>query len=171
MSKPLWYSRAVEAARLISLLPLEPGATVVDLGCGQQTLRSLLAREVIYKPVDRIRYSDDTMVVDLNGPGPDGQYDVAVMLGLLEYLQEPLGRFDWIAGHARYAVFSYVDESHKKNRSRRSWQGCRDFDTVENYIKDLGGAFLHKSSMTVEQRSTRMYSLDFSDPLSHRRTR
>jgi polysaccharide pyruvyl transferase WcaK-like protein len=154
-----WTERAVEAVWLMRELPLKDGDRLVDLGCGKQTLRSLIPPELSYVPVDIRRRSDDTLVMDLNLPVPDGHFEVAAMLGLLEYLRDPLARIDWCAEHADYCVFSYADCSDEQRNRRQHWIGCVGFEAVERRIAALGGRILR---CAPQDGGLRLYSVEFN---------
>jgi len=157
-----WPERAIEAAWLIMSLPLNQGDKVVDLGCGKQTLRCLLPAELVYVPVDNQRRSDDTLVMDLNEPVPDESFDVAVMLGLLEYLDDPLQRFNWCAEHSKFCVFSYADCSDDQRNRSHHWKGCVSFEALEQHIRDVGGRILQRVEW---KEGTRLYAVQFTaDP-------
>ena len=99
-----WDTRAARAAALI-----EPGKTVLDLGCGRMALRSLLPQGCRYIPADLTKWSDDVIVVDLNRQEfPGGSYDYVVMLGVLEYLQSPPGVLREARRHASKLIVSFA---------------------------------------------------------------
>lgn len=156
-----WPDRAVEAAWLVMSLPLNQGDKIVDLGCGKQTLRCLLPAELVYVPVDNQSRSDDTLVMDLNEPVPDGSFDVAVMLGLLEYLDDPLQRLNWCAEHARFCVLSYADCNDEQRNRSHHWKGCVSFDALEQRIGELGGRILQRIEW---KEGTRLYAVQFRFP-------
>ncbi len=83
--RPGAEARARAAAVLIT-----PGASVLDVGAGTMALARVLAPDCRYQPADLVGFSQDTQIVDLNDGGfPEGAYDVAVFLDVLEFLHDP----------------------------------------------------------------------------------
>ena len=75
---------AAERALLASPL-IEPGSMVLDVGAGAMALREVLPAGCRYVPADLLPFDSATRVVDLNNGGfPEGSYDVAVMLDVVE---------------------------------------------------------------------------------------
>jgi tRNA (cmo5U34)-methyltransferase len=66
---------------------------VLDLGCGDMKLGQLLKAEgVAYAPADVIARSPECLVVDLNADEvPSVDVECAVMIGVLEFLEDPIG--------------------------------------------------------------------------------
>jgi hypothetical protein len=156
-----WPERAGLAAKLIAALPLQPGDTLLDLGCGQQTIRKLAPPRLRYVPVDRLSRTEDTLVLDLDSDFPRGHFAVAVMLGLLEYLQEPLAFLSRVAGRARFSVFSVCDFSDKARWDRHGWVQPIPFDLLEDHLHGDGGRILE---VVRWKKGTRLYAVAFPDP-------
>lgn len=77
--------RAAAAARFVA-----SAARVLDLGSGTMALRDALGGGVDYTPADLLPWDPTTRVVDLNqGQFPDGDYDAAVLLEVIEFLHDP----------------------------------------------------------------------------------
>ena len=84
-----WTERAVFAA---SLIP--PQSTVLELGSGMGHLQKRLDHPRIYVPVDKEKWTPDTLTCDFNERLPNlGRFDFVVALGLVEYLNDPLSFF------------------------------------------------------------------------------
>ncbi len=80
-----WDARARVVAALIA-----PPAAVLDLGCGAMALERELAPGITYIPADLVARDHRTHVFDANaGSFPNVDADVAVALGVLEYLNHP----------------------------------------------------------------------------------
>ena len=77
--------RAVLAAAHITA-----GSHVLDLRAGTMALRACLPDGCRYQAADLLPFTPETMVVDLNQDQfPDGHWDVAVMLDVIEFLHDP----------------------------------------------------------------------------------
>ena len=66
---------------------------VLDLGCGDMKLGQLLRAEgVTYVPADVVARSPECLVVDLNADDvPSVDVECAVMVGVVEFLEDPIG--------------------------------------------------------------------------------
>ena len=94
-----WESRSAFAAALCA-----DSSVVCDIGCGKQTLRTLLADTARYLPADLTQWTPDTAVCDLNANVFPDDYlraaDTTTLLGVIEYLDdfprvlEVLGGYD-----------------------------------------------------------------------------
>jgi hypothetical protein len=84
---PNWDGRNETIARLIPA-----GSSVIDLGCGPQTLRRHLDPSCKYQPCDVIQSTPDVIFCDFNsGIYPDAKesYDYVVCSGVFEYIRNP----------------------------------------------------------------------------------
>jgi hypothetical protein len=83
-------------------------ARVIDLGCGAMTLERALDARIEYVPADIVARDARTHVFDINvGDLPDVCADVAVALGLLEYVHDPQRFFDRASIRWSRLVISY----------------------------------------------------------------
>jgi hypothetical protein len=85
--RPHWDDRNENIAQLIP-----PGSSVIDLGCGPQTLRRHLYPNCKYQPCDVIKSTPDVIFCDFNaGIYPDVKetYDYVVCSGVFEYIRKP----------------------------------------------------------------------------------
>src|SRR5690348_10597317 len=85
---PIWALRAQFVADL-----LPQGLCITDVGCGVMDLeRAAQPRE--YRPIDRFRWDQRTRLIDLDrDPLPVEwlkESDLATLLGVLEYLADPI---------------------------------------------------------------------------------
>jgi hypothetical protein len=119
--KPRWDERNQLIA---SYIP--PGSTVVDLGCGAQTLRDHLPEGCRYLPVDLVP-APGVVVCDFNAgefPELGERADLAVCSGVLEYLAAPLEFLARLPELARRVLLSYADlgdDETQATRERRGW--------------------------------------------------
>jgi hypothetical protein len=92
-----WPSRAQLACRYI-----RPGSSVIDLGAGAEGLRRFLPRGCDYTPADLPDF-------DMNaGLWPDGRWDVAVMLGVIERSTDPADTLRHVRAIAPRAIVTYA---------------------------------------------------------------
>ena len=97
-----------ERNRVIAAL-IEPGSSVVDVGAGNMTLRDL-APVAVYVPVDCVASCPETVIADFNEgviPHLVGQFDYAVLSGLLEHIDDPETALRAASSWATYTIFSY----------------------------------------------------------------
>lgn len=83
---PEWDSRNSKIATLIP-----DGSTIIDLGCGAQTLRDHLLPKCEYQPCDLVKSSADVIVCDFNAglyPQTDRIFTHVVCSGVLEYVRD-----------------------------------------------------------------------------------
>jgi hypothetical protein len=117
--KSVWSARARLVAALIC-----PGEHVLDLGCGMMELERHLPTGCIYLPADLVRRDARTVIVDLNaGCVPDLQADVVTMLGVLEYVHDPVALLARLARLWARLVVTYhpVDLKPEQDRRRHGW--------------------------------------------------
>ena len=103
---PFWDSRAVAVAPMLRDL-----RWVCDIGCGRQALRTQLRPGTRYLPADIRGWTADTETCELNqGRLPRRallRCDVAVMLGVLEYIVDPGLLLIRLRGYAEHLLLTY----------------------------------------------------------------
>src|SRR5581483_10271460 len=151
-------------ARVIQSLGLPTGSTVIDLGCGHQTLRALLSRDLHYVPIDRLARTPDVVVMDLNQRCPEGHYQAAVMLGLLEYMDDPGAKLAWASEHADWLLFSYNDCSDPARCAKQHWKSRLTFHELESRLTASKGEIVEKIDLG---RSEFLYAVRFRKTIAH----
>ncbi|HZR19383.1 MAG TPA: polysaccharide pyruvyl transferase family protein [Verrucomicrobiae bacterium] len=159
-----WPERAQACARVIQSLGLPTGSTVIDLGCGHQTLRALLSRDLHYVPIDRLARTPDVVVMDLNQRCPEGHYQAAVMLGLLEYMDDPGAKLAWASEHADWLLFSYNDCSDPARCAKQHWKSRLTFHELESRLTASKGEIVEKIDLG---RSEFLYAVRFRKTIAH----
>jgi hypothetical protein len=90
-----WEPRTKQVAALVP-----SNSRVIEFGAGNRNLERYLDPSCTYMPSDLVDRGPGTIVCDLNNrPLPDlGQnvYDVAVMIGVLEYVRDVPAVLDWL---------------------------------------------------------------------------
>ncbi len=119
--------RALTAAQLI-----EPGSTVLDVGAGVMALREVLPTGCHYVPADLLQFDPATRVIDLNNNGfPEGSYDVAVVLDVIEFIHDPLAFLHALGGTTSHLVISYRPADGEMPEVRRRLGYFNDFASEE----------------------------------------
>ena len=83
---PPWDQRN---ERIASMIP--PGSSVIDLGCGAQTLKTYLPEGCFYQPCDLVQSTPDVIVCDFNEgqyPNVNRRFTHVVCSGVLEYIRD-----------------------------------------------------------------------------------
>lgn len=139
----LWPTRLKVAASLVL-----PGESVLDVGAGAQSLRGWLHPSCTYTPADRNQRTPDTVVMDLDKTRPvtfAEPFDVVVLLGVVEYLADPLGALRRCRALGRALVVSYAPlvPGPGWTRRRRRVNGWRNHMTRPEIETLFGRAGLH----------------------------
>lgn len=135
-----WDDRAVRAAGLV-----EPNSRVLDLGCGAMSLRNHLPEGCTYIPADLVKRSEDTILIELNeGLWPNVRADVAVALGVLEYVYSLDAFFAGVKRCAPKIIFTYnVSPSSSPEslheRHRMGWLSDFSLASLIEAIENAGG--------------------------------
>jgi hypothetical protein len=135
-----WPERARFAARFV-----RPGLRILDLGCGAMTVERVFAPSA-YLPVDLVRRDARTRLLDLNQAALPAAWlaevDLVVVLGVLEYLDEPLAHLAAIARAGRPVLCSYSPtEFHDAaTRAANRWSNALDIAAFERGVREAGFA-------------------------------
>jgi len=116
---------------------LEDGVSIVDFGCGNKEVLDYV-KPSNYLGVDQLVTAD--LIADLNYPlGLSGHYDVALLLGVLEYVTNPDVTLSYISHYAnKFIVLSLAvkkkDEWAQAFTNQSVDQLLRKhFENVEHY--------------------------------------
>lgn len=128
---PRWMDiedRWRERLELIADL-IPQGSSVLDLGCGAQGLRQLV--DGPYTPADIHPRTPDTLPFDMHREVyPQGQWDIAVLSGVLEYASHPLRVLRRVRPLAPKAILTYQTVSRPTHE-----RSAADF---RNHLSHLG---------------------------------
>lgn len=102
-----WESRTARAADFVP-----KGSRVIEFGAATRVLERHLDPSCSYVPSDIVDRGPGTLVCDMNErPLPDlgaDTYDVAVIMGVLEYIHDVPAVVDWLGRHVKLIVVSYA---------------------------------------------------------------
>ncbi|AKS36391.1 hypothetical protein AFA91_16840 [Mycolicibacterium goodii] len=150
-----WESRSRRAAELIP-----NGSRVIEFGAAKRVLERHLDPSCTYVPSDIVDRGPGTIVADLNDrPLPDfepGTYDVAVFMGVLEYIEELPTLVDWLAERFPTCVASYAcapANAHalraareKVMRLQHGWMNSYTDGELRSLFTDRGYVCRHEES-------------------------
>lgn len=113
-----WKTRTSIIAKLIP-----PQCSILDMGGGKEHLKKYLRSPKLYRSVDVVKCTKDTVVADFNKneyPDFKDHFDVVVAQGLIEYLDNPLDFFIQAKDYSSTLVVSYLEtgsrEAEEKGR-------------------------------------------------------
>jgi hypothetical protein len=134
---PQWGQRATLAAQMAPAY-----ARVLDLGCGAMDLERALPQGCVYQPCDLVRRDERTIVCDLNrGEFPTGvQADIVTLLGVLEYIKDPLALLKKVRALGCPLVCSYsiTDRRPQLDRAGQGWINSFDAQGLEALMRQAG---------------------------------
>ena len=134
---PQWAGRAALAAQMVPAF-----ARVLDLGAGAMDLEKVLPEGCVYIPCDLVRHDERTLAADLNkGEFPTGvDPDVVTMLGVIEYLNDPLALLKKVRALGRPLVCSYaiVERQPQIDRPAQGWVNSFDFAALQALMRKAG---------------------------------
>lgn len=134
LSKNVWkedkaYSNAMaqRVKAMVDLIDFNYNS-IMDLGCGLQTLKQYISKQIKYFPINQYNQIDGTIIKDFNkGEFLDENVDVCFCSGIFEYIYNLEDFIYKISYHCKYLVGSYC---FKENRAREYKL------TVNNYSKN-----------------------------------
>lgn len=141
---PSWDERAAVAVDLAATLPWPEGVRVTDLGAGNERLREVLSERLtvsLYEPYDLRPQQASTRQLNVEEGLPDGPFDIAFCLGLIEYLRDPGDFLHRLTAVCRYAVASYViadgaERLSTRQRRARGWKSDLSRASFESLLDD-----------------------------------
>lgn len=139
-----WIPRAKIASSFV-----RPGDRVIDVGCGKQFPKLFLPQGCFYQPSDIVKRSPDTIIADLSkNEFPEGNYDVGMMLGVLEFVPNIDFIFHKFSQSVDRLVFSYClprkdCEYWLHFRANSKFLTCYTGDEIQQHLEERGFRLVH----------------------------
>jgi SAM-dependent methyltransferase len=164
---PHWDDRNKVIAALIP-----DGSSVLDLGCGAQTLRRHLKPGCKYQPCDVIKSSPDVILCDFNEgiyPVIAGEFDYVVCSGVFEYIRNPRKFLQKASSFGRKLILSYnplLPEKSKFSRLAVNWNNHLTREETERLFDDV--PLVWEVLRIKEEDGEIIYSLHIADKTAAR---
>ena len=131
---------------------IPPGGSVTDVGAGLQNLRKLMPESTMYTPVDLIKRTTDTVVVDLNEESPEKlpQADYGVFSGVIEYIHTPSSVLAGSRARFKFIIVTYA-AARKASAAEYLWRSTNGW--VNHYSETDFELLLEKAGWAVLERS------------------
>lgn len=116
-----FYSAWEPRTKLVAAL-VPKDSRVIEFGAAKRLLEKYLDPSCTYTPSDIVDRGPGTVVCDLNErPLPDlgtNVYDVAVIIGVLEYVRDVPSMLDWLTKYVTFCVLTYACATANGNSPR-----------------------------------------------------
>ena len=148
---PAWERRTEFVADL-----LPQGLSIVDIGCGAMSLERV-AKPRMYQPIDKWQWDDRTLVIDLNKERLPADwlkgYDLASLLGVFEYVDDPRTILSAQADAGCAVVFTYHPmDLNPPDHVRREWRSHFTTAEFEKMLADAGFVIARRFNYSTKQR-------------------
>lgn len=158
--KPGWDGRNAIIAGFIPA-----GSSVLDIGCGPQTLRQHLPAGCRYQPCDMIKSTPDVILCDLNSgiyPEVSERFDYVVCSGVFEYVRDEARFLRQIPTYAPNVILSYNPLSpkcHRRTKLERLAGSWVNHHTREELEKTFDAAGLSWRALHTSELDEVIYAL------------
>lgn len=122
---------------------------ILDIGCGQEYLKSLLPNNLKYIGLDIIKRSDNTIVADINNikNAQLKYYDYVFCSGVLEYIDNLENFLKEIRYHGVWFIFSYASNNTSiEERIKSDWVNHYTKEEFEKLLEKLNFQILNKKN-------------------------
>lgn len=133
------------------------GSSVLDVGGGKQVLKEFLKNPSEYISIDCQDVAEGTIVADLNKDGFPYEelkgkvFDVAVLQGVLEYIDDIEHLLKMVGLSARNMIVTYYEREEKLPL----WTNNHKFEYVEEKIRNAGWGF--DQVVALKENNQRIY--------------
>jgi hypothetical protein len=121
------YASWEPRSRMVAAL-VPKNSRVIEFGAGRRVLEQYLDPSCTYRPSDIVERGPDTLVCDLNErPLPDlgaDVYDVAVIVGVLEYVNDLPSMLDWLTRSVTTIGLTYACARATPHSARAVFEGA-----------------------------------------------
>jgi hypothetical protein len=149
---PIWALRAQFVADL-----LPQGLSITDIGCGVMDLERA-ARPREYRPIDRFRWDQRTRLIDLDCDPLPVEWlkgsDLATLLGVIEYLADPITVLKTLGDACGAVLFTYhpTDLGPRGGRRDAGWRWHASTSELETMLADAGLEIAKRVTYAETQR-------------------
>lgn len=159
--QPSWHDRARLAAGMLQLIPVPADRPLVvrDIGCGDLKLLAALRSNGLaaeYHGLDLHPQQPGVRAYDVRTDALAQPCDAAVLLGVIEYLEEPAAILRRLAGETRYLVASHVVRDYSRYEieelARLNWKSHMTRHDFRAMLVDCG-YHLIREEMTSNRRT------------------
>ncbi|PWU09048.1 MAG: hypothetical protein C5B50_28275 [Verrucomicrobia bacterium] len=129
---PPWDDRNVTIAGLIPA-----GSSVLDIGCGAQSLKGHLKERCLYQPCDLVKSTPEVVLCDFNAgifPRLSKHFDYVVCSGIFEYMRAPQEFLQQVTSLGSITLLSY----HPFRKGDSKWTRL-----VSNWVNHFTETELH----------------------------
>lgn len=165
-SSSTWRQRADLCAELMkSLLPWsEQGFSLADIGCGDQKLRASIDENGIccrYHGYDLFPQVPGVRQLDVENESLPQSYDLAVMLGVIEYLEDVEQTFQRLSRQASHLIVSHVIRQEEglytsQQLAKLNWRNHLSEAEMEAALSNNG--FVSVSRAMAPDRRTMLFA-------------
>ena len=123
---------------MLQLLNLNKVDSIIDLGCGLQTLKNKIPQSIQYTGVDLYKHMESTIQVDFNkGEFYNEEVDIIFCSGIFEYIYDLKTFIKKIGNNTNIVIGSYHFFNNTKNRPE-SWVNSLTYDEFYNMWYNIG---------------------------------
>ena len=151
-----WLARAQIAADLVASVATGP-ISVADLGCGDRKMKAALedaGLEVDYHGFDLMPQSESVERLDIQHDPMPGPFDVALLLGVLEYVPDVVSVLRRVHRTAPVLVVSHLrgDDAYFTARlaRRQKWRTVLERRNFESHLAEAGWS-IAETRLTPDQ--------------------
>jgi FkbM family methyltransferase len=144
-ASPRNFENGAETRAALAAPHIPAKSRILDLGAGLMKMALRLRGGSVYTPLDLIRYASATIVADLNQDGfPDGEWDCALALELLEHIHDVPALLANIHASCSLLICTYEcvnngdDTSEVQKRRERGFFNDYDQEDLHQMLQSAG---------------------------------